>query len=291
MSFKTIIPDQTPLADLHQIIVGAVSPRPIALVSTVDAEGNTNLAPYSFFNAFSSNPPTLVFSSNRKVKDGTTKHTLHNALETKELVVNMVSHSMVRQMALCSIDYDKATSEFEKSGFGQIASEMVKAPRVLESPVQFECMVDQVIALGEEGGAGNLIVCKILRIHANESIFDEKGRIDPKKLDTVGRMGRAFYTRPSSDIFRIFQPVSELGLGFDQLPKELLESDVLSGNNLAELASINELPEVNTADAEGLGLVGKSLSEADVHQKLKEMLENGQKSQAWGIILALQQGN
>ena len=180
---KTIDPKSIPTADFHQYLLGAVAPRPIAFVSTVDEQGHPNLAPYSFFNAFSSNPPILVFSSNRRVANNTTKDTLHNAQATGEVVVNVVSYTIVRQMAVASIEFSPEVNEFEKSGLTPIPSELVKPFRVKESPVQMECKVRQILPLGDLGGAGHLIVCEILRMHIDEQVLDENGRIDPHRID------------------------------------------------------------------------------------------------------------
>ncbi len=239
----TIDPKVVSTNDLHQFLVGAVAPRPIAFASTIDKEGNTNLAPYSFFNCFSSNPPILVFSSNRKRKDNSTKDTLHNVMDTGEVVINVVTYSIARQAALASIEFPKGVSEFEKAGFTPISSEAVKPFRVKESPVQMECKVNQIIPLGEQGGAGHLIICEVLRMHIDEAVLDERGRIDPHKIDLMGRMGRAFYTRASSEaIYTIFQPQDILGIGFDQLPEGVRHSKVLTGNELAQLAGLTKPP-------------------------------------------------
>ena len=179
---------------MHQFLLGAVSPRPIAFVSTVDAAGVVNLAPYSFFNAFSSAPPIVVFSSNRRGSDGSKKDTLRNIEATMECVINVVSHDIVRQMAIASVDFPSGESEFSKSGLTPMAADLVRAPRVRESPVQMECKVLQIIPLGESGGAGNLIVCQVVLMHVAEEIMTGN-RIDPEKIDLVGRMGRHYYSR------------------------------------------------------------------------------------------------
>ncbi len=240
----TIDPKSIPTTDLHQYILGSVAPRPIAFASTMDAEGRPNLAPYSFFNAFSSNPPVLVFSSNRKASDNTTKDTLHNVKATGEVVINAVSFSMVRQMALASIEYPPEINEFEKSGFTPKASTLVRPYRVAESPVQMECRVREVITLGDKGGAGHLILCDVLLLHINENILDERGRIDPHKIDLVGRMGRFYYVRASGEaVYNIEQRVDRFGIGFDQLPAGIRHSRVLTGNNLAQLAALTQAPD------------------------------------------------
>ena len=240
---RIIDPAVTPTKDLHQYLLGVVSPRPIAFVSTVDEAGVPNLAPYSFFNCFSSNPPTLVFSSNRRVANNTTKDTLHNIEVTREVVINAVSYSIVRQMAVTSIEYPEEISEFEKAGLTPIPSDLVKPFRVKESPAQLECIVDQIITLGNEGGAGHLIICKVVRMHLNEDILDEKDRINPHKIDLMGRMGRAFYVRASGEaVHKIFQPINQLGIGFDALPDHIRNSDILTGNNLGILAGMAQAP-------------------------------------------------
>ncbi len=244
-----IDPQSTATPQLHQYLLGSVAPRPIAFASTIDADGKANLAPYSFFNCYSSNPPILVFSSNRRVADNTTKDTLHNIEQNAEVVINVVNYAIVRQMALCSISYPSGVSEFEKSGLTPIAADLVKPFRVKESPVHIECRMQQIIPLGEEGGAGHLIICEVLRMHISEAVLDEKGRIDPHRIDLMGRMGRAFYVRASGDaIHRIFQPVTELGIGYQALPESIRSSDVLTANNLAQLASLTELPSKEAVD-------------------------------------------
>lgn len=241
--FLDIEPGTIATKDLHAYMLHSVAPRPIAFVSTLDDEGVPNLAPYSFFNAFSSHPPTLIFSSNRRVKDNTTKHTLANAQREKEVVINVVSYSIVRQMALTSIEYPIGVNEFNKAGLGVLSSKKVKPPRVAESPVQFECSVEQIIPLGEEGGAGNLIICRILLMHINRYVLNQEGKIDPHKIDLCGRMGGELYVRASGDaIFELNQPVNKIGIGFDALPPSLLNSPILTGNHLSKLAALTSIP-------------------------------------------------
>lgn len=238
-----IDPTQIATKDLHQYILGAVAPRPIAFASTISIDGIPNLAPYSFFNAFSSNPPILIFSSNRRVANNTTKDTLKNVEDTGEVVINVVSHSISRQMALASIEYAPEVDEFKKAGFTPLASERVRPFRVAESPVQMECVVDKILPLGEDGGAGNLIFCKIVLMHISEEILSDTGRIDPHKIDLMGRMGRFYYARASGDaVEEIVQEVTKIGIGFDGLPPALRNSKILSGNNLGYLASLPTLP-------------------------------------------------
>jgi len=241
---KTIDPNTVGLRDLHQFLIGAVAPRPIAFVSTVDAEGRPNLAPYSFFNVFSAKPPVFIFSSNRRGRDNTTKDTLANVEATGEVVINIVSHEIVRQITICSIDYPQNESEFEKSGLTPLSSELVRPYRVKEAPVQFECKVQQIIKLGETGGAGNLIICELLMIHYSEHIMGENGRINPHKIDLMGRMGQAYYVRASGEaIHEIRQATNKLGIGYQQLPKSARNSLILTGNNLGQLASITGVPD------------------------------------------------
>lgn len=238
-----IDPTQIATKDLHQFMLSAVAPRPIAFASTISPEGQPNLAPYSFFNAFSSNPPILIFSSNRRVANNTTKDTLRNVQDTGEVVINVVSHSIVRQMALASIEYGPEVNEFEKAGFTPVPSERVRPFRVAESPVQMECVVDQILPLGDQGGAGNLIVCRIVLMHIAESVLNEKGRIDPHKIDLMGRMGRFYYARASgAAVYEVVQEVTSIGIGFDGLPPALRYSKVLTGNNLGQIASLPALP-------------------------------------------------
>jgi flavin reductase (DIM6/NTAB) family NADH-FMN oxidoreductase RutF len=238
-----IVPEETKTKDLHQFLVGSIAPRPIAFVSTVDEEGNPNLAPYSFFNAFSSNPPILVFSSNRRVLNNTTKDTLSNVMNTKEVVINVVNHDIVRQMAVTSVEFPSNINEFEKAGLNTIPSEKVRPFRVKESPVQMECKVKEIITLGDHGGAGHLILCEVVLMHIAEHVVDENNRINPHKLDLMGRLGRAYYVRASGDAIQtIVQSVTEITIGFDKLPTKIQTSTVLRGNELGMLAGIKNIP-------------------------------------------------
>ncbi|WNJ16268.1 flavin reductase family protein [Pontibacter sp. G13] len=289
---KSIDPAHTPVPELHQFLVGAVAPRPIAFVSTMTEDGKPNLAPYSFFNVYSSNPPTLVFSSNRRVQGNTTKDTLHNVQATGEAVVNIVNYDIVHQMTLASVEYDSEVNEFEKSGLTPIESELVEPFRVAESPVQLECKVKEIKPLGDHGGAGNLVICEIVRLHINEDILDEKGRIDPFKADLMGRMGRAFYVRANGEaVFPIYRHVRELSLGFDKLPTHIRESNVLTGNDLARLAGVLEIPaadpEIKT-DPEVMNALAGNSQDRDLrlHRYAKELVEEGEIDKAWQVLLA-----
>jgi flavin reductase (DIM6/NTAB) family NADH-FMN oxidoreductase RutF len=244
MSMLTIDPKTTPQKDVHQFIVGAVAPRPIAFVSTIDEDGRPNVAPYSFFNAFSSNPPILVFSSNRRSTDNTTKDTLHNVRATGECVINAVNYPMVRQMAVASVDFPAGVSEFEKTGLTPIPSDLVKPFRVKESPVHMECRVQDIITLGEKGGAGHLVICEVLRIHVAEEVLGERNRIDPHKIDLMGRLGRAYYVRCSGPaIHTIVQDFLPVTIGYDALPAPIRDSPVLTGNDLGKLAGRPAFPD------------------------------------------------
>lgn len=238
-----IDPKNIPTRELHQFLLGSVAPRPIAFVSTIDEDGKPNLAPYSFFNAFSSNPPILVFSSNRRVSDNTTKDTLYNIKKNKEAVISVVNYKIVRQMAIASIGFDKSVSEFEKSGLTPIPSKIVKPFSVKESPVNMECKVRDIITLGEHGGAGHLIICEVVGMDIHDEVIDKNNRIDPHKIDLMGRMGRAHYVRASGEaIHTIVQPVNEIAIGYDQLADSIKESVVLTANNIGQLAGLTALP-------------------------------------------------
>lgn len=295
MKMRSITPGEIATKDLHQFIVGAIAPRPIAFVSTIDENGVANIAPYSFFNAFSSNPPVLVFSSNRRVDNNETKDTLHNVELNQEVVVNVVNYSMVRQMSLASIAYPSTISEFDKSGLTPIASELVKPFRIKESPVQFECKVSEIITLGEHGGAGHLIICNVVKLHLNEAILDGE-RIDPHKIDLVGRLGRAHYVRASGEsIFDVYQSVVKPALGFDQLPEHLRNSAVLTGNELAQIAGLYDFPTEALIEelmqSEEVTKVLISVEEPGeellkgLHELARKALEAGQPERAFGLAL------
>jgi len=243
MAIKTIDPKSLSTPELHKILLSAVAPRPIALASTIDIEGNVNLSPFSFFNVFSANPPIMIFSPSRRGRDNTTKHTYENVKAHQEVVINIVNYKIVEQMSLSSTEYDASVNEFIKAGFTQIASEVVKPPRVGEAPISFECIVDNVIELGNEGGAGNLVISRVQRIHIDEQYLNEKGNLDTQKLDLVARMGESWYCRASGDaLFEIPKPIFNTGIGVDQLPAHVLKSTVLTGNHLGRLGNMEHLP-------------------------------------------------
>ncbi|MFK5879100.1 MAG: flavin reductase family protein [Flavobacteriaceae bacterium] len=239
----SIDPATLTTVQVHKILLTAVAPRPIAFASTIDAEGNVNLSPFSFFNVFSANPPILIFSPARRVRDNTTKHTLENVKEVKEVVINIVNYPIVEQMSLASTEYEKGENEFVKAGFTEVPSLKVKPPRVAESPVSFECVVDDIIELGDEGGAGNLIISRVVQIHIDNKYLDENGDLDTKKLDLVARLGGSWYSRVTEDsLFEIPKPIATKGIGVDQLPKHIFETEVLSNNNIGRLGNVERIP-------------------------------------------------
>ncbi len=280
----SFLPKDLPTAQLHSHLLGAISPRPICFASTIDEEGNVNLSPYSFFNIFGSNPVTLIFSPARRVRDNTTKHTLQNCIATKEVVINIVNYNMVQQTSLSSCEYPAGTNEFLKAGFTQLKSDLVKPPRVAESPVQMECIVKQVIETGTEGGAGNLVIAEMVKLHINDNILGVDGNIDPHKIDTVGRMGKDWYVRASGNaIFEVAKPNSQLGIGVDSLPSTIKNSNILTGNHLGMLANVNAMPIVDNT----FNYVKwqPNLTEVQVHELAKELLNEGNVSDAWQILL------
>ncbi len=251
MPVKTLDPSELATADVHKILLSAVAPRPIAFASTVDTDGRVNLSPFSFFNVFSANPPILIFSPARRGRDNTTKHTYENVKQHKEVVINIVNHAIVEQMSLTSTEYDRGVNEFEKAGLTAVASDVVQPPRVGEAPVSFECTVEDIIALGMEGGAGNLIISKVVRIHINTQYLNTKGDLDTTKLDLVARMGESWYCRASGEaLFEIPKPIFNKGIGVDQLPKHVLKSNVLTGNHLGRLGNIERLPDATSIEKE-----------------------------------------
>lgn len=293
-----IEPKNIPAGKLHGYLLSAVAPRPIAFASTIDEQGVPNLAPFSFFNAFSSNPPVLVFSANRRVKDNTTKDTYANVKASREVVINAVSYKFVRKMTLASIEYPAGVSEFEKAGFTPLASEMVKPFRVAESPVQFECRVNDIIELGPGGGAGNLFICEILLMHVHDEVLDASGRIAPDKIDLVSRMGGPLYCRASgSAVFEINQPYDKIGIGFDNLPRKIKQSKVLTGNELAELASMEKIPDKPEVSAFSGDSVLKEIQERckndaeslewHVHDYARQLLKQGKTPDAWKVLLSI----
>lgn len=287
----SIEPKDISTAKLHGLLLGAVAPRPIAFASTVNAEGEPNLSPFSYFNVFSSNPPVMIFSPNRRVRDNTSKHTLENAKVTEEVVINVVNYDIVQQASLSSTDYPEEVNEFIKAGLTMLPSDMVKPYRVAESPVQFECKVKEIIELGQEGGSGNLIICEVLKMHVDESVMDAEGRIDQYKIDLVARAGGNFYSRARDGFFEIPKPLATLGIGIDQIPDHIRKSKVLTGNDLAMLGNVEELPleeEIETFVYDSVTVKGvlSSDDEDRIHKKAQDYLRENDVKSAWKILLA-----
>ncbi|HEX8577630.1 MAG TPA: flavin reductase family protein [Flavobacterium sp.] len=287
----SIEPKDVSPAQLQGYLQGAVGPRPIAFASTVDKKGIPNLSPFSFFNVFSSNPPVLIFSPARRVRDNTVKHTLINAATTREVVINVVNYDIVQQMSLSSTEYPDGVNEFLKSGLTPIPSDLVQPHRVKESPVQFECKVNDIISLGTEGGAGNLIICEVLKIHIDEAVLDGNGTIDQYKIDLVSRMGGNWYSRANQGLFEVPKPLTTLGIGVDAIPEFIKKSAVFSGNDLGMLGNIEALPtkeEINIFVQENFNVkaVLSSDDEHQVHAMAREYLRTGNVLSAWKVLLA-----
>ena len=279
-------PKELPVPKLHSYLLGAIAPRPIAFASTMDADGNPNLSPFSFFNVFGANPPMLIFSPARSVRGNKTKHTLDNAEETKEVVINVVNYDIVQQMSLSSTMYPKGVNEFEKAGFTMLPSDEIKPFRVAESPVQFECKVTDIIYTGTEGGAGNLIVCEVVKLHINEDVLAEDGSIDQHKIDLVARAGGSYYSRARDGFFEIPKPIATLGIGVDQIPTEIKNSAILTGNNLGMLGNVEQLPNQTAVDnfaKEHPEYV--SFSTEKKHTFAQEYLQNNDVESAWKVLL------
>lgn len=275
--YLQINPQDIPFQKMHGYLQSAVSPRPIALASTIDREGCVNLSPFSFFNVFSSNPPILIFSPSRKGRDGTTKHTYENVKEVKEVVINVVSFSMVEQVSLASCEFPKGVNEFEKANLTPLPSIKVQPPRVAESPVSMECRVNQVIELGTKGGAGNLVICEVLMMHVKQEVLDGDGRIDPQKVDAVARMGQDYYCRASGDsVFIVPKPNDKVGIGIDQVPAWIRTSGKLTNGELARLANVDQIPNV---------LASTSMKPEQKFAEAKVLLNAGKVDEAWRILL------
>lgn len=287
----SIDPNTISTGRLHGHLLGAVTPRPIAFASTIDKDGNINLAPFSFFNVFSANPPILIFSPARRGRDNTTKHTFENVLEVKETVINIVNYKMVQQMSLASTEYPKGVNEFVKAGFTPLKSVKVSPPRVAESPVQMECVVKEVISLGDQGAAGNLVICEVVYLHIQPDILDEEGIIDQHKIDTVARMGGNWYTRAQAGMFEVPKPLTTMGIGVDQIPETIRLSSVLTGNDLGVLGNVEKLPtrkEIDQFILEQLRVkdVLDRKDVAEIHNLAKEYIQQGDVLSAWKVLLA-----
>jgi len=282
----SFVPKDCTVQQMQALLSSAVAPRPIAFASTIDAEGNPNLSPFSFYNIFSSNPPILIFSPARRVRDNTTKHTLQNVQDVPEVVINVVHYGMIQQMSLSSTEYAKGVNEFDKSGLTMLKSELVRPFRVAESPIQMECKVIEIKPLGQDKGAGNLVICKVLKLHVSDEVLNIKGEIDQEKLDLVARGGGSYYIRAKDGFLEIPKPLRTLGIGIDALPEELRNSTILTGNDLGLLGNVEVLPTQNEIDDFCKNQEHKNLkTRKELHQKAQDYLREGQVQKAWCILL------
>ena len=290
-----MILDLAPLtsAEKQYYLQHVIAPRPICFASTIDAKGNVNLSPFSFFNLFSSNPPVVVFSPSRRVRNNTTKHTLENVLEVPEVVINIVTYDMVQQTSLASCEFPKEVNEFHKAGFTQEPATLVQPPMVKESKVKMECRVIEVKPLGEEGGAGNLVICEVLRMHIDDSLLDENKKMDQRKINHVARMGGDWYCVVNeSNLFRVEKPNTKLGIGIDALPDSIRKSSILTGNHLGQLANVHDMPVIDPSYADDhLKQIVQYYSlnpeemEKELHLHAKKLLDEGRVGDAWQVLL------
>lgn len=296
----TLDPKELSVPKMHRYLLGAIGPRPIAFAATVDKDGNHNLAPFSFFNVFSANPPIMIFSPARSGRTNETKDTYNNVKEVPEAVINVVNYDIVHQMSLASSPFDPKVDEFTKAGFTALDSDLVKPRRVAESPVQFECKVIEVKELGDQGGAGNLVICEVVKFHVDEAVLDAEGMIDQHKIDLVSRMGGNWYCRADNNsMFEITKPITTVGIGFDGLPSDILNSSVLTGNELGQLAGIEEIP--NETDVNEYKLIELSdlfmdlednavQLEIELHKRASGLLKENKLDEAWMTLLAFNNG-
>ncbi len=292
----SIDPKELQIAQLHGYLLGAIGPRPIAFASTIDKDGNPNLAPFSFFNVFSANPPILIFSPARSGRTNTNKDTFRNVKEVGEVVINIVNHQIVHQMSLASSPYAADVDEFEKTGLTKLPSDTIRPFRVAESPVQFECVVNEIKELGDQGGAGNLIICEVKKIHISEEVLDKDGKIDQLKIDLVARMGGNWYCRADKNsMFEIEKPITTCGIGYDAIPKDIKASTILSKNDLGQLGGIEELPnetDVNEYKLLELSDLFVSLEdeqaelEQELHRIAQNLLKENRLEEAWKTLLS-----
>jgi flavin reductase (DIM6/NTAB) family NADH-FMN oxidoreductase RutF len=282
-------------AEKQYYLLHVIAPRPICFASTISKEGNVNLSPFSFFNVFSSNPPIVIFSPSRRIKDNTTKHTLQNILEVPEVVINIVTYDMVQQASLASCEFPKGMNEFIKAGFTAIPATLVKPPMVKESKVKLECKVLEVKPLGTEGGAGNLVICEVLRMHIDDGLLDENKKINQRKINHVARLGGDWYCQVNEqNLFQVEKPNTQLGIGIDALPENIRNSEILSGNNLGQLANVQELPVIDPAfDDDHLKQIIQYFNlnpdemEKELHLYAKKLLDEGKTRDAWQVLLAI----
>jgi len=279
----------------QQYLQYAIAPRPVCFASTVDKAGNINLSPFSFFNLFSSTPPIVVFSPARRVRDNTIKHTLENVLEVPEVVINIVDFDMVQQVSLASCEFPREVNEFTKAGFTAQPATLVKPPMVKESKVQLECRVLEVKSLGTEGGAGNLVICEVMRMHINDAILDEAGMIDQRKLHHIARLGGDWYCKvDETNLFKVDKPNTQLGIGMDALPAALRNSTILTGNDLGQLANVHEMPVIDPAYQDDMlknifqyYSINPEEMEKEIHRYARALLAQGKTREAWQVLLAV----
>jgi flavin reductase (DIM6/NTAB) family NADH-FMN oxidoreductase RutF len=283
------------IADRQYYLQTVVAPRPVCFASTIDKAGNINLSPFSFFNLFSTNPPIVIFSPSRRIRNNTIKHTLENVLEVPEVVINIVTYDMVHQVSLASCEFPKEVNEFEKAGFTAEPATLVKPPMVKESKVKMECKVVEVKPLGTEGGAGNLVICEVLRMHIDDSLLDDNKKIDQRKIHHIARLGGDWYCKvDETNLFMVPKPNTELGIGVDALPESIRNSKILTGNDLGHLANVNEMPVIEPSfDDPHLKNIIQYYSinpddmERELHTYAKKLLGEGKVKEAWQVLLAL----
>ncbi|WP_207492073.1 flavin reductase family protein [Aridibaculum aurantiacum] len=291
---KTIDLQQLAPVERQQWLQHAIAPRPICFASTIDRAGNVNLSPFSFFNLFSSNPPVVIFSPARRVRDNTTKHTLENVLEVPEVVINICDYDMVQQVSLASCEFPKEVNEFNKAGFTAIPATVLKPPMVQEAKVKLECKVLEVKALASEGGAGNLVIAEVLRMHVDESILGEDGKIDQRKFHLVARLGGDWYCKvDETNLFKVEKPNVKLGIGIDALPANIRTSRYLTGNHLGQLGNVHDMPTVDPAyEDDKLKNIFQYYSltpddmEKEVHLYAAQLLDEGKVTEAWQVLLS-----
>jgi len=290
MIMTSFEPKNCSIPQLQRLLSSSVAPRPIALASTICSEGQPNLSPFSFFNVFSTNPPILIFSPARRVRDNSTKHTLQNVEKVKEVVINVVSYDIIQQVSLSSTEYEKNINEFKKAGLKMLKSDLVKPFRVAESPVQMECKVNDIIPLGTQNGAGNLVICQVLKIHICDRVLNGSNEIDQEKLDLVARGGGSYYIRAREGFLEIPKPLRSKGIGVDMLPDHIQNSSILTGNDLGILGNVEEIPSLKIvaefwAESEQKELKNKLKTTDDKHLKAKEFIENKDVFKAWCVLL------
>jgi flavin reductase (DIM6/NTAB) family NADH-FMN oxidoreductase RutF len=294
MNFMILDLNNLSTAEKQYYLQHVIAPRPICFASTIDKAGNVNLSPFSFFNLFSSNPPIVIFSPARRVRDNTTKHSLQNVLEVPEVVINIVTYDMVQQTSLASCEFPKEVNEFTKAGFTEEPAILVKPPMVKESKVKLECKVIEVKPLGNEGGAGNLVICEVLRMHIDDSLFDANKKLDQRKINHVARLGGDWYCMVNeTNLFQVEKPNTQLGIGIDALPLNIRNSKILSGNNLGQLANIHDMPVIEPSfDDAHLKQIIQYYSinpddmEKELHSYAKKLLDAGKVNEAWQVLLS-----